>query len=125
MSPDDVSMCDSMVPVPKGTSVMTWFILTEWAIGRTLPRYSSRMAWAASIHSSLRNGYVATSARYPESPQEFAVARLAVVGAAPPPRQGAVLFGLTPVGARSAGNLSRVPGASNRQSRIEERERNS
>src|SRR5215217_6497158 len=64
ISPDDVSMCDSMVPVPNGTSVMTWFIFTEWAMGRTLPRYSSRMAWAASIHSSLRNGYVATSGSY-------------------------------------------------------------
>jgi hypothetical protein len=31
-----------------------------------LPLYSSRMAWAASIHSSLRNGYVATWARYPD-----------------------------------------------------------
>src|SRR5215218_1299308 len=96
ISPDDVSMCDSIVPVPNGTSVMTWFILTEWAMGWTLPRYSSRMAWAASIHSSLRNGYVATSARYPrrygdpraagqqpEHPHRGAGAQPQVEGAAP------------------------------------------
>ena len=62
ISPDDVSMCASIVPSPNGTSVMIWFIFTVWAIGRTLPRYSSRISLAASIHSSLRNGYFATPA---------------------------------------------------------------
>ena len=44
-----------MVPSPKGTSVMIWFIRTAWAGGVPLPANSSRIFFASVIHSSLRN----------------------------------------------------------------------
>ena len=65
-------MWASMVPSPKGTSVMIWFIFTAWAGAAVLPAYSSRIALAASIHSSDRNGYL--------SPRGGPPARCAVGG---------------------------------------------
>src|SRR5436190_14684405 len=62
ISPPEVSRWASMVPSPKGTSVTIWFIFTAWAGAAVLPAYSSRIALAASIHSSDRNGYCATAA---------------------------------------------------------------
>src|SRR6185436_10437681 len=56
-SPPEVSRKVLTVPSPKGTSVTTWFMRIEWAGGLTWSLYSSRMALAASIHSSDRNAY--------------------------------------------------------------------
>src|SRR5688500_12779218 len=50
-----------IVPSPKGTSVMIWFIFTAWAGGGVLPAYSSRIFFASVIHSSLRKGCLPTS----------------------------------------------------------------
>src|SRR5437588_3797733 len=63
MSPDVVSMCTSTVPLPKGTSVMTWFIFT--ACGMFVPPpsalASSPSLRTSAIHSSLKNGYLSAT----------------------------------------------------------------
>ena len=65
-------MWASMVPSPKGTSVMIWFIFTAWAGAAVLPAYSSRIALAASIHSSDRNGYLSATRRTSSSDVRWA-----------------------------------------------------
>src|SRR5688500_12233119 len=56
ISPDVVSMWVLRVPSPNGTSVMTWFIFIGAGALVLLPRNSSRIFRASSIHSGLRNG---------------------------------------------------------------------
>ena len=46
-------------PSPKGTSVMIWFIRTTCAGAGVSAACCSRMALAASTHSSVRNMYFA------------------------------------------------------------------
>ena len=56
-SPEEVSMCASMSPLPKGTLVTTRFMRTTLGMGGVFPAYSARMLRASSSHSSLKNGY--------------------------------------------------------------------
>src|SRR5215211_1977769 len=56
-SPPEVSTWALIVPSPKGTSVITWFIRTACAGGLPCPANSSRIFLASATHSSLRNLY--------------------------------------------------------------------
>jgi hypothetical protein len=50
-------MCTWISSPVNGASVMTWFIFTTWAGGFSGGGNSSRIFFAASIHSGLRNSY--------------------------------------------------------------------
>ena len=57
--PSDVSMNAAISPSVIGESVIERFIRTMCAGAGPCPSYSSRMAFAAATHSSVRNWYFA------------------------------------------------------------------